>query len=57
MEHFMSCQAYESFPQEKSWKNILDNHPEQQVTIVEVARKQMKYRQKFLEIEAAGLTL
>ena len=57
MEHFMSCQAYESCSQENSWKNILDNHPEQQVAIAKVARKRMKYRQKLLEIEAAGLTL
>ena len=57
MEHFMICQAYESCPQEFNWKNILDNHPEQQVAIVKVARKRMKYRQKLLEIEVAGLTL
>ena len=29
----MSCQAYESCPQENSLKKILDNHPEKQVAI------------------------
>ena len=57
MEHFLLCQAYENCPQENNWKIILEDHPEKQVSIAKVAQKRMKYRQKLLEIEAAGLTL
>jgi hypothetical protein len=57
MDHFLKCQAYENCPQEKNWKIILEDHPEQQVSIAKVAQKRMKYRLKLLEIEEAGLTL
>ena len=57
MEHFLLCQAYENCPQETNWKIILEDYPDQQVSIAKVAQKRMKYRQKLLEIEVAGLTL
>ena len=40
-----------------NWKMILEDHPDQQVSIAKVAQKRMKYRQKLLEIDVAGLTL
>ena len=56
MNHFLLCQAFESCPEEINWKIILEDHPDQQVSLEKVAQKIIKYRQKLLKIEAAGLT-
>ena len=55
IEHFLICEAYENCAQERNWKEILENNPDQQFYIGKIAQKRMKHRQKLPENKAAGL--
>ena len=37
IEHFLICEAYENCAQERNWRDILENNPDQQFYIGKIA--------------------